>query len=129
SSCQMHAAANLNWRLSLRFLNLEAPAAAHLARRRLQHDLEHAMLERCLGAVRNRALRQRYSAVEAAIASLVAVPALPLLFVLLFSLTLDCQHVVVDFNLDVFLPQARQVGADDEIVAALKDFDLRRPRA
>src|SRR5439155_7977337 len=51
------------------------------------------------------------------------------LFVLLLALALDRQHIVVDLDLDVVLLETRQVGADDEIVAALKDFDLRRPRA
>src|SRR5438128_4987006 len=102
----------------LQLLNLEPPAAAHLARRRLQHDFEHAILEGRLGTVGNGAFRQRHGAVEAAVASLVAIHALPFLFVLLLALALNRQHIVVDLDLNVFLPEARQIGADDEIVSA-----------
>src|SRR5437588_10685551 len=73
---------------ALRLLDLEPPASTHLLRGRLKGNLEYAVLERRLGAVANRPLGQRDRAVEAPVASLVAVPPLALLFALLLAFTL-----------------------------------------
>src|SRR5262245_39623664 len=76
------------------------PPLSHFLRRRLQRDLEHTVLERGLRAVADGSLRQRDGAIEAAIASLAAIPALALVFVLFLSLALNDHRVVTQFDVD-----------------------------
>src|SRR4029078_9894007 len=90
-------------------LNLEAAAAASLPWRRLQGDLEHAVLEVRLRAVGDCPLRQRNRAVEASVADLASVPALALFVLFLFPLALDHERVFFDLDVDVVFVHPRQV--------------------
>src|SRR5262245_54831285 len=112
--------------VGLALLDLHPPLS-HFFRRRLQHDLEHAVVERGLRAVADGSLRQRDGAIEAAIAALAAVPAFALVFVLFLSLALDDHGLVTQFDVYVLFVHAREIGADNQLVAASTDFDLRRP--
>src|SRR5262245_20639475 len=44
------------------------------------------------------------------------------------AFALDRDRLVGHVDLDIVLAHARQVGANDELVVALSDLDLRRPR-
>ena len=48
---------------------------------------------------------------------------------LLLALSLNRQQVISDVDLDLVFRQARQIGADDEIVPALEHLDVGRPGA
>src|SRR5215203_264032 len=117
----------LNPRKTLQDLDL--PALSRLTVGQRDCDLQDAVLEVGLRLVRLGSLGQRDGAEEPAVAALAPVDAPLVLFLLLAPLALEEEIVVVDLELDVFLPQSRQVGADDEVAPTLGDFDLGIPEA
>src|SRR5262245_29469538 len=110
-------------------LDLEPPAAIRFRRRRRHRDLQYAVPERRLRALRDHALRQRDAAMELAVLPLAVEVALALFLVLLSPLAPNRQRVVGDLDLNVFLLQARQLGANDEAIGLLERFDVRGPQS
>src|SRR5690349_18320164 len=90
--------------------NLNLASAPFRTLRRGQRNFENAVAEGgfCLFSVD--AFGQWYGAEEAAIATLAAVKACAILFVLLFALALNGEHVVVDVHFHIILVQPRQIG-------------------
>src|SRR6185369_3971423 len=107
--------------------NLQRTAAGSL-RWRLQRDLQHAVAEGRARRRRVRTLGQGYRPVEAAVASLASVIALLSAGLIIPALALQGYGVLVDFHLDVFLLDSRQVGRHDQLAIALEHFQMRRPK-
>ena len=55
------------------------------------------------------------------------VVALALILALLLALAVNRQGVFAELHLDVVLPEARQLGADDEPIAVLQRLNAGRP--
>src|SRR6266498_1793266 len=91
--------------------------------RRVERDLQHAILERRLRGVGVHVLRQRNRAEEIAVAALT--PSAELL--LLLPLALEDEDVVADLAMHVVLRHARKVGVQQELSFLLVELDLRRP--
>src|SRR5947199_459979 len=110
-------------------LDLDPPPLALLLLRQRDRDLEDAVLEVGLRLIGAHPLGERDGAVELAVAALAAVdtPLVPLL--LLAPLPVQHEVVVVDLQVDVLLLHPRQVGADHEVAAPLRDLDLGIPEA
>src|SRR5262249_25384301 len=102
-------------------------APALLALRRGHGDFEHAVAEGGFRLVRVDPFGQWNAAEETAVAAFAAIPAFPLLFVFMLALSLNRERVVGNFHLHVVTGHTWQVGPHDELAAAFKTFDLRRP--
>src|SRR5687768_7252194 len=95
------------------------PSAARLLGRWCWHgDLQYPVAEASIHLFWLYSFRQVEAAVEAAVAPLAAVGALPLsaFLPLLPSLPVDGEAVAFDLHLNVVLVQTRQVGPDHQLV-------------
>ena len=110
-----------------RSTQLDSSRPRRLLRRFGQRHLEHAVFERCIARAHVNALWKRNGAIEVSVASLTAVVAFLVVFDIAVPLAADDERVIVDLDADIFTRQSRKVGANDEVVSALKDLDLRRP--
>ena len=114
------------------YLALTLPAPAHLDLPRLRlgrlgHvDLEYAVTVLGPDVLGVDILRQGDPALELTVLALAALVllALPGLLAVL-AMPVDGEHVVLDLDLDVVLPDARQVALEDQLVAALPQVDRR----
>src|SRR2546430_674834 len=95
--------------------------------RRLERDLQYAIVERRLRRVAVHAIRQRDGTEEVAIAALA--PSALLVVLLPLPLAFEDEHVVADLAMHVVLRQAGEIGAHDQLPVALLQLDLRRPKA
>jgi hypothetical protein len=102
-------------------------AAALLLLWHRDRDLEHSVLEFGARLVDVRAVRQRHDPVEAAVAALGPVHAFAAFFVFLFPLPPDHQAFIRGLDLYIVFVQARQFGANGQVIALLAYFDRRRP--
>src|SRR5262245_27548567 len=107
--------------------DLDAAASPRLVRRRLHHDFQNAVLEVRLRALGDSSRRQRNHAVEGAVAAFACEDALTLFLMVVLALALNRERIVADLDRQVFPRHSRDVGPDNELVAALKRFYGRGP--
>src|SRR5262245_16854222 len=110
------------------FSNFETTASPRLFGWRGHRDLEHAILERRLGLIRDHAFGKRNDAMEPAITPLRAVHAFALLFVLTMTLAFNRQLTLSDVHLHIIFGEAGQIDADEELAASVEHFHIRGPQ-
>jgi hypothetical protein len=93
------------------FFNLDSPAAAYLTRWGLHDDLEHSVSERRLGGFSDRAFRQWYHSVEAAVHTLGPVKAIMFFFMILSAFASNRDRILCDIHDHVAFVHAGQVGS------------------
>src|SRR5262249_35059136 len=94
---------------------------------RLDHDLQHAILEGRCCFLRD-TFRQRNGALERAIGSLGAVEAFPVFLLPVLALAGDVDRIIRDLYLYVILAQPWKIRPDHQVVPSLKHFDVRDPK-